>query len=571
MKKVALILTGIMLLSFMTLGLLYAQDSNNFSEIMTEGKTLYQAQKYYQALEAFQNAVSMNPGSVAARYNLAMTLKELGLNRQAITEFKRVRELNPNSEEGKAAKTELEALQGKLVSILLLRLGGALKEDEQITFLQLLRDKVRASTPYEVVYLPEKESGPIAVDCQLARDRNTDLVLCGRIIFTSCEKNPQDNTYKYVLKFSASLVEAQFQNHLDYWDETVAATAADKDAARSAAFEQATSLLLDRMRVALGLKYGIDDDPPFMEIATGVPEVNAIAVKMPVEQAKKLPIIVVTSFVDHTGSNGSQVAPATAYLRNCLLYYGKYAVVFEQDFNRFFPYPLTDKDTPAFQKVISRLKADYILLPHIDWLEKQIGGFILGSTAKISGRIDIEVLNPNTGKILNQWEAQKKENAGTYLFKSTEALSKDAFYSDKKFLLLALIDDIRDPLNQFIAMNFRAPGDSASTPASGDQTAPLKRVDPNNPTQPDYGDVSDSILAKGRPNLKAGQEIFQKLKTSLQKDISWDSELYYMALRLSRGKVKNFVNDNFARMHFIYPWICCKGFCPLLRLSRRCR
>lgn len=552
MKKLALFMAGLLLISVLAAGCLFADDSNNFTDYLSEGKTLYLAQKYYQAMEVLQKAVELQPNNVTASYYLAMTLENLGLNRQAITEFKKIRSLSPNSEEGQAAKTELDKMQGKIVSLLLLKMGGALKDDEAIQFLQLLRDKIRAATPYEVYYLPEKESSQLAVDCQIARDRNADLVLSGRIITVNLQKMA-DNTYQYVLKFSASLEDSQTQNSLDYWDETITATGTSKDAAKTAAFDQATACLLLRVRVAMGLKYGIDDDPPFMEIATGVPDLSAFCLKMPVDQAKKLPLIIVTPFVDHTGANVSLATLGTAYLRNLLFYSGKYAVVFEQDFSRYFPYPLTDKDTAAFGKVVSKIQGNYLLLPHLDWMDKTIGGFVLGSTAKISGRIHIQLMDPNTGKELNEWEYQKTEQVGTFLFRSTQALDSEVFYSDKKFMLEALIDNLMSPLSQFIEMNYKPSytGSGSSTAsgdnASADANAPISRnndVDVTNPPQPVYGDVADDVLMKGTPDLKSSQQLFNKIKSLIQKDVAWDTELYYMALRLSRGKVKNFVNQN---------------------------
>jgi len=138
------------------------------------------------------------------------------------------------------------------------------------------------------------------------------------------------------------------------------------------------------------------------------------------------------------------------------------------------------------------------------------------------------------------------------------------FYSDKKFMLEALIDSIREPLNQFVQMNYkpRQQGDTSSTTAAGsdasaasDTTAPIVRnsdVDLSNPPQPVYGDVNDDVLMKGRPDLKNSQQLFNKIKALVQKDIAWDTELYYMALRLSRAKVKNFVNQNGVQFAVFY-------------------
>ncbi|MCD6309176.1 MAG: tetratricopeptide repeat protein, partial [Candidatus Eremiobacteraeota bacterium] len=416
MRRHIALITGIVIIAFVLTGITIFAEDKSAEDYIARGKAYYNDQNYGPASQAFREAIRLNPNLVEAHYYMGLTLESLGMNRQAIIEFKAVRELDPNSEEGRKAEIEIEKLQGKVVNILIPLLTGELKGNDAENFSTIVKNRLRDTSIYKIVYLPERESTTVEADCQIARDRECDYVLHGRVVTSksSVERDPDDKTatatrtYIYELRFSGMLVDTNFQSPIDYLEiKTSGTSPKNRENARMQAMNRMADRIALQVRVALSLRLGLDPKPPYLELPTKSSEVKAYCLRMPIDEARNLPVIINTRFLDHTGENASLADQATIYLQNNLFYTGKYAVIFANTFNDFFPYPLTNKDTSAYINEISKIGADYLALNNLDWLAKKVGGFILGSTVKIEGRIHTQLMDPDNGRMLHEWNSKK--------------------------------------------------------------------------------------------------------------------------------------------------------------------
>ncbi|MCL5035506.1 MAG: tetratricopeptide repeat protein [Chloroflexi bacterium] len=553
MKRKSIVIAVLVLTAILVMGMAAFADDKSAEDFFNEGKTFYNGLNYTSASQSFREAIRLNPNYAEAHYYMGLTLEALGMNRQAITEFNSVKELAPNSNEGRLSDLEIQKLQSKIVNILIPLLAGELTGKDAEQFTTIVKDRLRDASIYEVMYLPERESAAIADDCQLARDRKCDYVLHGRTIEAKSyvEHDPDDKTataprtYVYELRFSGMLVEVNFQTPVDYIElKTKGTSTSNRDDARMQAWNKMADLVSLQLRASLSLRLGLDPKPPYLELPTKSPEVKAYCMRMPIDEARNLPIVINTGFVDHTGDNASLADQATIYLQNRLFYSGKYAVVIASNFSDYFPYPLSEKDPNAYINEISQVGADYLVLNNLDWLAKNVGGFIFGSTVKIDGRIHSILMNPNSGKMLQEWESKKSERAASYLFAGTKAVATEGFYSERKYLLLDMVDEVLPAIQNFITANYKPH---------------FKPEEPGGPAavtdipQPDYGATTQQTLDHGVRSQADAKAIFEFVKKQTGWPLEWDWDYYKTVSELSRKYVKNFVGANGVQYAIFYP------------------
>ena len=216
MRKKSFLITAVILACFIFMGAAAFPAEGTAGDYFVKGKVFYEARNYDLASQNFREAIRLNPNYVEGHYYMGLTLEAMGMSRQAIIEFKEVRKLAPNSEEGRLSEIEIEKLQGKVVNILIPLLAGELTGRSAEEFTTIVKNRLRDTSIYEVTYLPERESEGIAEDCQLARDRTCDYVIHGRTIQAKSyvERDLDDKTataprtYVYELRFSGMLVES---------------------------------------------------------------------------------------------------------------------------------------------------------------------------------------------------------------------------------------------------------------------------------------------------------------------------------------------------------------------------
>ena len=96
MRRHQILITVIVLAAFVLVAVPAIGAEVTAEEYFTRGKAYYGDQNYGLASQSFREAIRLNPNYVEAHYYMGLTLEGLGMNRQAIIEFKAVRELAPN-------------------------------------------------------------------------------------------------------------------------------------------------------------------------------------------------------------------------------------------------------------------------------------------------------------------------------------------------------------------------------------------------------------------------------------------------------------------------------------------
>jgi cytochrome c-type biogenesis protein CcmH/NrfG len=77
-----------------------AADPNNVDGFCNLGWGFYGARQYADAIQAFNDALKLDAGSVDALYGLGLSLKESGAGEDAVPVFARVMKLAPQKEQG---------------------------------------------------------------------------------------------------------------------------------------------------------------------------------------------------------------------------------------------------------------------------------------------------------------------------------------------------------------------------------------------------------------------------------------------------------------------------------------
>ncbi|MCD6310336.1 MAG: hypothetical protein J7M18_06440, partial [Candidatus Eremiobacteraeota bacterium] len=136
------------------------------------------------------------------------------------------------------------------------------------------------------------------------------------------------------------------------------------------------------------------------------------------------------------------------------------------------------------------------------------------------------------------------ERAASYLLKGTRSVAEEGFYSDRKYVLLEMVDDIIPPLENFIAKQYKPhfkPEKSAGPAAVTDIP------------QPDYGSTTQKTLQHGVRSQSEAKVIFEFIKEETGWPLTWDWEYYKTVSELSRKYVKNFVGVNGIQYAIFYP------------------
>ena len=71
----------------------------------------YSRQQYGQAMDYYQQALAVNPGSVQAHYNLGLAFADSKIFKEAILEWEKVVELDPDGELGKTAADNVRLIK----------------------------------------------------------------------------------------------------------------------------------------------------------------------------------------------------------------------------------------------------------------------------------------------------------------------------------------------------------------------------------------------------------------------------------------------------------------------------
>ena len=113
-RSARLILTILLFLCAEVAPVCAGQEQSDGSDLdLNKGMLAFQDKEFDNALVLFNNQIKKEPKSITALYFAALCCQHLGDNKKAITYFKKITELDPNSKMGKLATQELtHHLQG---------------------------------------------------------------------------------------------------------------------------------------------------------------------------------------------------------------------------------------------------------------------------------------------------------------------------------------------------------------------------------------------------------------------------------------------------------------------------
>jgi tetratricopeptide (TPR) repeat protein len=88
----------LLLLIFIESPIALAQTNDNYDldSLINKGRSLFNSERYQEAIENFDRALEIDPNYVAALYNKGISLDKLGKHEEAALYFNKAAEIDPN-------------------------------------------------------------------------------------------------------------------------------------------------------------------------------------------------------------------------------------------------------------------------------------------------------------------------------------------------------------------------------------------------------------------------------------------------------------------------------------------